>query len=83
MVDQACSQVFHNRQPKTQVLSVRLRPFKSRREEEKLDWVGGCPFEVAKPEEIFDVFRARGFTLQKMRAESGDLGCNEFIFNNH
>lgn len=67
-----------------------LRPFKSWREEGSsrgmsawrnlIDWVGGYPFEVAKPEEIFDFFRERGFTLQKMRTEGGDLGCNEFIF---
>ena len=28
-----------------------------------VDWVGGWPFEVAKPEQIFQFFRARGFTL--------------------
>src|SRR5262249_15791837 len=25
-----------------------------------VDWVGGYPFEVAKPEQIFDFYRARG-----------------------
>ena len=45
-----------------------------------VDWVGGYPFEVAKPEQIFDFFRARDFTLERLRTEGGDLGCNEFVF---
>ena len=28
-----------------------------------VDWVGGYPFEVARPEEIFRFFPARGFEL--------------------
>jgi 2-polyprenyl-3-methyl-5-hydroxy-6-metoxy-1,4-benzoquinol methylase len=32
-----------------------------------IDWVGGYPYEVAKPEEIFDFYRRRGFTLTKMK----------------
>ena len=45
-----------------------------------VDWVGGYPFEVAKPEEIFDFFRARGFQLEKLKTCAGGLGCNEFVF---
>jgi 2-polyprenyl-6-hydroxyphenyl methylase/3-demethylubiquinone-9 3-methyltransferase len=45
-----------------------------------VDWVGGYPFEVAKPEEIFRFFRKRGFQLELMRTEGKDLGCNEFVF---
>jgi 2-polyprenyl-3-methyl-5-hydroxy-6-metoxy-1,4-benzoquinol methylase len=44
-----------------------------------VDWVGGYPFEVAKPEEIFDFYRKKGFVLEKMKT-CNDLGCNEFIF---
>jgi 2-polyprenyl-6-hydroxyphenyl methylase/3-demethylubiquinone-9 3-methyltransferase len=44
-----------------------------------VDWVGGYPFEVAKPEEIFDFYRGKGFALEKMKT-CNDLGCNEFIF---
>ena len=44
-----------------------------------VDWVGGYPFEVAKPEEIFDFYRARGFQLQKIKT-CNDLSCNEFVF---
>lgn len=44
-----------------------------------IDWVGGYPFEVAKPEDIFEFYKKRGFFLEKLRTCSG-LGCNEFVF---
>ncbi len=44
-----------------------------------VDWVGGYPFEVAKPEEIFDFYRERGFRLERLTT-CNDLGCNEFVF---
>lgn len=45
-----------------------------------VDWVGGLPFEVARPEQIFDDFRDRGFRLTRMRTCAGGHGCNEFVF---
>ena len=45
-----------------------------------VDWVGGYPFEVAKPEAIFDALRARGFALERLITVGGRLGCNEFVF---
>ena len=45
-----------------------------------VDWVGGYPFEVAKPEEIFDFFHKRGYTLEKMMTKRGGNGCNQFVF---
>jgi 2-polyprenyl-6-hydroxyphenyl methylase/3-demethylubiquinone-9 3-methyltransferase len=47
-----------------------------------IDWVGGYPYEVAKPEEVFDFYRARGFTLLKMKCGGVGLGCNQFVFIN-
>lgn len=44
-----------------------------------VDWVGGWPFEVARPEEVFRFLRDRGFYLQEMTTSSGH-GCNEFVF---
>jgi len=46
-----------------------------------VDWVGGYPFEVAKPEEIFDYYRSRGFVLEKMQTCAGGHGCNQFVFS--
>lgn len=45
-----------------------------------IDWVGGHPYEVAAPEEIFDFYKARGFTLTKLKCGGVGLGCNEFVF---
>lgn len=45
-----------------------------------IDWVGGYPYEVATPDEIFDFYRARGFTLTKLKCGGVGLGCNEFVF---
>ncbi len=45
-----------------------------------LDWVGGWPFEVAKPEEVFEFLKHRGFSLLRMKTNGGGSGCNEFIF---
>lgn len=47
-----------------------------------VDWVGGYPFEVARPEQIFDFYRDRGFVLLKMKTCAGSHGCNEFVFKN-
>lgn len=45
-----------------------------------IDWIGGYPFEVAKPEEIFRFYRERGFTLRNLRTVGGGLAVNEFVF---
>jgi 2-polyprenyl-6-hydroxyphenyl methylase/3-demethylubiquinone-9 3-methyltransferase len=44
-----------------------------------VDWVGGWPFEVARPEEVFRFLRDRGFVLVELTT-SGGHGCNEFVF---
>lgn len=45
-----------------------------------VDWVGGYPYEFATPEQIFDFYRERSFTLTKMKCGYVGLGCNEFVF---
>jgi 2-polyprenyl-6-hydroxyphenyl methylase/3-demethylubiquinone-9 3-methyltransferase len=45
-----------------------------------VDWLGGYPFEVAKPEELFDFYTRRGFQLQKLKTVGRGHGCNEFVF---
>ena len=44
-----------------------------------VDWIGGYPFEVATPGDVFQFLRERGFTLTRMVTTSS-LGCNEFVF---
>jgi SAM-dependent methyltransferase len=45
-----------------------------------VDWVGGYPFEVARPEQVFDHCRERGFELVGLKTVGGSLACNEFLF---
>jgi len=69
---------------------VRLHPFESYKVYKKkrgmspwydaVDWVGGYPFEVAKPEDIHEFFRDRGFELIKMSTSGGSNRCNQFVF---
>jgi len=45
-----------------------------------VDWIGGYPFEVAKPEEIFEFYYKKGFDLRKLKTCGGGHGCNEYVF---
>jgi 2-polyprenyl-6-hydroxyphenyl methylase/3-demethylubiquinone-9 3-methyltransferase len=46
-----------------------------------VDWVGGYPFEVATPEEVFRFCRDRGFELVNLKTAGASLGCNQFVFS--
>jgi len=45
-----------------------------------IDWLGGYPFEVAKPEEIFDFNTQKGFQLLRLKTCGGGMGNNEYVF---
>ena len=46
-----------------------------------VDWLGGFPYEVARPEEIESFYAARGFRLLRVEPDPHyALGCNEFVF---
>ena len=45
-----------------------------------IDWLGGYPFEYAKPEEIFDFYRRKGFTLAGLTTAGGKRGNNQYVF---
>lgn len=70
---------------------IRLKPFQSWRTysenrgmspwRDVVDWVGGYPFEVANPGEIFDFYCGRyGFILCRLKAAGHGLGTNQFVF---
>lgn len=46
-----------------------------------LDWLGGLPFEVSTPDQIFEFLSNKGFKLQKLKTVRGKMGCNEFVFS--
>ena len=62
----------------------RYREYKKRRGmsivHDWLDWLGGYPYEVAKPDEIVDFYRRRGFALARVETCGRSLGNNEFVF---
>ena len=45
-----------------------------------VDWVGGYPYEVATPDEVFEFLKSRGFVLTKLNVGRVGLGCNQFVF---
>ena len=45
-----------------------------------VEWIGGYPFEVARPEAVFRFFWDHGFRLDELKTCGGRLGCNEFVF---
>jgi 2-polyprenyl-3-methyl-5-hydroxy-6-metoxy-1,4-benzoquinol methylase len=45
-----------------------------------VDWVGGYPFEVARPEALIRFYRDKGFVLYEMKTCGGRAGCNELVF---
>jgi 2-polyprenyl-3-methyl-5-hydroxy-6-metoxy-1,4-benzoquinol methylase len=45
-----------------------------------VDWVGGYPFEVARPEDVFDFCRGRGLALRRLKTVGGRLSNNQFVF---
>jgi len=69
-----------------------LRPFATWREyhhvrgmspwRDLVDWVGGYPFETAKPEQVFEYYRRKRFRLVRLTTCGGGFGCNEFVFIN-
>lgn len=79
--------------PKTIKDFLKFKPFETWRTYQKqrgmspwhdvIDWVGGYPFEVSKPEQIFDFYKNKGYNLNKLKTCGGKLGCNEFVFTKH
>lgn len=63
---------------------IRYREYKRKRGMSQIydwfDWLGGLPFEVAKPNIIIDVFQKSRFDLKKSKIVGKKLGCNEYVF---
>ena len=45
-----------------------------------VDWVGGYPFEAARPEAVFARCLEHGLRLTRLTTCAGRSGCNEFVF---
>jgi 2-polyprenyl-3-methyl-5-hydroxy-6-metoxy-1,4-benzoquinol methylase len=47
---------------------------------DKIDWIGGYPFEVSSPEQVFDFLKPKGYSLSRLTTVGGGSGCNQFVF---
>jgi len=45
-----------------------------------VDWIGGLPFEVARPEELQRFMHEQGFESELVKPVGKGWGCNEFVF---
>ncbi|MBC7564439.1 MAG: class I SAM-dependent methyltransferase [Gemmatimonadaceae bacterium] len=45
------------------------------------DWLGGYPFEAAKPEAIILPIQQAGFILRNLNTQFGSVGCVEYVFS--
>ncbi|RMD65053.1 hypothetical protein D6833_03540 [Candidatus Parcubacteria bacterium] len=45
-----------------------------------IDWVGGYPFEVARPKDVVRRVEACGFKVLRCKLVGNRHGCNEFVF---
>jgi 2-polyprenyl-3-methyl-5-hydroxy-6-metoxy-1,4-benzoquinol methylase len=70
---------------------IKLKPFDSWKNYHKMkrgmspwhnvvDWVGGYPFEVAKPQTIIDFFNDRGYETLKTKTVGLGQANNQFVF---
>lgn len=45
-----------------------------------IDWLGGMPFEVARPEKVIEFVLRKEFRVVALKTCGGRSGCNEFVF---
>jgi 2-polyprenyl-6-hydroxyphenyl methylase/3-demethylubiquinone-9 3-methyltransferase len=48
-----------------------------------IDWLGGYPFEVARPDELERFFAVRGFVPIRVKTCGSRHGCNEFVLRSN
>ncbi len=81
---QAYSFLVHLVQGKVFTYVKHIRDYKRQRGmswwHDQIDWIGGYPYEDARPEEVFSFVRRHGFQLEKMTTWGSSCGCNEFVF---
>ena len=45
-----------------------------------IDWLGGYPFETARPDDVVNHFVDGGYSVVRIKTVGGRLGCNEYVF---
>lgn len=46
-----------------------------------IDWLGGYPFEVSTPDQVFSHFKRKGYGLSRLKTVGGRSGCYELVFH--
>jgi 2-polyprenyl-6-hydroxyphenyl methylase/3-demethylubiquinone-9 3-methyltransferase len=46
-----------------------------------VDWMGGYPFEVARPDQIVNYYTNLGFHVERLVTLANGHGCNEYVFS--
>jgi 2-polyprenyl-6-hydroxyphenyl methylase/3-demethylubiquinone-9 3-methyltransferase len=67
-------------QPLRTIRSTRTRARGMSYWSDVVDWIGGYPYEVARPDDIFEFYKRRGFALRQLKTWGAGAGCNEFVF---
>jgi 2-polyprenyl-3-methyl-5-hydroxy-6-metoxy-1,4-benzoquinol methylase len=76
----ALSSMLHSTDCRLVTREVRERERGMSRWHDLVDWVGGYPFEVSRPEQVFHFVSRRNFELQFLKTCAGGIGCNEYVF---
>ncbi len=71
--------VLRGRNPRTRY-KVGMRGITIHRD--RLDWLGGYPFEVATPGQVLQWADEHGFDLVRSELVGRRLGCNQYVFRN-
>ncbi|MEU8382067.1 class I SAM-dependent methyltransferase [Streptosporangium sp. NPDC048865] len=59
---------------------AQVRPRGMSRWHDMIDWVGGYPFEVSRPEQVLARARPYDLSLLDLKTCGGGLGCNQYLF---
>lgn len=78
LVTGAAADVLRRRNPVRRYTEPGVRGMSAVRD--WFDWLGGLPFEVARPEAVLTFMRQRHFELANQITVGSRLGCNQFVF---
>jgi 2-polyprenyl-3-methyl-5-hydroxy-6-metoxy-1,4-benzoquinol methylase len=73
-----CADVLRSHNPRARYGKMTRRGMSAYRD--VVDWIGGYPFEAARPETVFRFCQDRGLRLRELKTCGGRHGCNEFVF---
>ena len=79
-IKEMTTQVIHGQNPLAGGKGYARRHRGMSNKHDMIDWIGGYPFQTAKPEQIFSFYFDKGYMLTKLYTWGGGHGCNQFVF---